>query len=71
MGEAQKVTKQGKVTATFTRDSRKYHLFQIEENEEGLVGTIYFLRSGKSIPDELLVTLKTQAQGQEKGNHGK
>jgi hypothetical protein len=54
----------GKVKATFDKDSRKFHRFNIDENDEGIVGMIYFPRDGEGIPDEVTITLETKAKGE-------
>ena len=64
MDQEQKTAKQEKITAIFTKDSRRYHRFDIEEGQ-GIVGTIYFPKDGEKIPDELTVVLKTRARGQD------
>lgn len=54
-----------KVKAVFDKDSRKFHRFNIDENnDEGIVGMIYFPREGKGIPDEITIVLETKAGGE-------
>jgi len=50
-----------KITATYDKDSKRYHVFQLDEGQ-GIVGTIYFPRKGESVPDEVVIALKTHAE---------
>lgn len=46
------------VKAAFECDTKKYHKFLIDETE--IKGSLYFLKDGEKIPDEVLVKLKGQ-----------
>ena len=48
---------QEKITATFSKDTRNFHRFDIEEGQD-VAGIIYVSRDAK-VPDEITITLKT------------
>jgi len=52
-----------KITATFDRDSKRYHQFTIDEGQ-GIVGNIY-VPKGEDIPAEVLIRLRTPGDSQE------
>jgi hypothetical protein len=45
------------LTAIYMRDSKRYHVFQLEEGQE-VTGALYFPRDGNKIPDQVVVILK-------------
>jgi hypothetical protein len=50
--------KKKEITATFDRDSKRYHRYLIDEGQ-GVVGTIY-IPKGKEIPKEMIIELKVK-----------
>jgi len=49
--------------ATYEKDSKRYHLFTIQENEYGIVGSIYVPKNSSSnIPNEFTVKLEVPAE---------
>jgi len=49
---------QEKVTATFSKDTRNFHRFDIDEGQD-IGGVIYVSRDTK-VPDEITIALKTK-----------
>jgi len=49
------------LTATYTRDSKRFHVFQLEEGQ-GVTGSLYFSKDGEKIPDQVVVILKTPGE---------
>jgi len=43
------------ITAKYEKDSKRYRRFLVEENEAGIVGTIY-LPKGKDLPETINIT---------------
>jgi len=60
MGEGTKV----EVEAVYERDSKRYHLYRIGENDAGIVGSLY-LSQDESVPTEVLVRLSVKAVPEE------
>jgi len=56
MGEK---TKRETITATFEKDSKRYRRFLIDENDEGIVGTIY-VPKGKDAPESVTLSFKEE-----------
>jgi len=50
----------GKLTATFDKDSRRFHRFVIDEGQ-GVVGMIYVPR-GEDVPDRVTIELRTKTK---------
>ena len=48
------------VTATYDKDSKRFHRFIIDENQ-GIVGNIYIPKS-EQVPEKVTVSLKTKDQ---------
>ena len=46
------------LTAIYTKDSKRYHVFQLEEGQE-VTGSLYFPKDGEKIPDQVTIILKT------------
>ena len=46
------------VNATFDQDSKHFHRFLIDANNEGIVGNVYIAK-GDEIPDRVVIVLKT------------
>ncbi|NIO83946.1 MAG: hypothetical protein GTN68_25660 [Candidatus Aminicenantes bacterium] len=46
------------MTATFDRDSKRFHRFIIDEGQ-GIVGMVY-VPKGEDVPDEVTVVLETR-----------
>ena len=53
-----------KVNATFLKDSKRYHRFDIDENQ-GITGVVYIPRSMKEIPEEVTISLNVKRQDAE------
>ena len=49
------------LTAIYTRDSRHYHVFQLEEGQ-GVTGSLYFPRDSGEVPNQVVITLKTPGE---------
>ncbi len=47
--------------ATYTKDSKRYHVFQLEDGQ-GVTGSLYFPKDGDKIPDRVVVILKTPGE---------
>lgn len=53
------------ITAIYDRDSKRYHRYLIEADEDaGIVGTIY-IRKDKDIPKEIIIKLKVKEIGRQ------
>jgi len=50
-----------KLVAIYIKDSKRYHVFQLEEGQ-GVTGSLYFPRDGDKIPDEVTIILKTPGE---------
>ena len=48
-----------RITATYDRDSKRYHRFIVDENQ-GIVGNIYVPKGDKDVPHEIQLILKTK-----------
>jgi len=57
MGEEKEV----ELTATYDKDSRKYHRFLIDEGQN-IVGTLYVPKKQDDIPDKVVISLKTKGE---------
>ena len=44
--------------AVYTKDSKRYHVFQLEEGQR-VIGSLYFPKDGDKIPDQVVIILKT------------
>lgn len=49
------------LTAIYTKDSKRYHVFQLKEGQ-GVTGSLYFPRDGDKIPDQVVIILKTSGE---------
>ena len=49
------------LTAIYTKDSKRFHVFQLEEGQE-VTGSLYFPKDGDEIPDQVIVVLKTPGE---------
>ena len=49
------------LTAIYTRDSKRYHVFEVQEGQE-VTGSLYFPKGGEKIPDQVIVKLKTPGE---------
>jgi len=45
------------VTATYDRDSKRYHRYIIDEGQ-GITGTIYIPKNEEQIPEEIVIKLQ-------------
>ena len=52
-----------RLKAIFDDDSKRYHRFLIEPNDNGITGSIY-IRKGKELDNELNLLLMTKAEAQ-------
>ena len=43
-----------RITATYEKDSKRYNRFKVEENDLGIVGTIYFPKDKKMTSSVIL-----------------
>jgi len=57
--------KEMELRAVYTKDSKRYHVFQLEEGQE-VAGSLYFRKDGERIPDQVVVVLKTPGENPEK-----
>lgn len=46
------------VTAVYVKDTRHYHLFQLEEGQP-VKGSLYFPRNAGTTPPQIVIALKT------------
>jgi hypothetical protein len=53
-------TMKATVKARYEKDSRRYHRYSIVSNSEGVVGTLYLLKSSIGTPIEISVTISTE-----------
>jgi hypothetical protein len=51
------------VTATYDRDSKRYHRYLIDE-DQGITGTLYIPKEEREIPKEILIRLRVKASNQ-------
>jgi len=49
------------LTAVYAKDSKRFHVFQLEESQE-VTGSLYFPKGGNKIPDEVTIILKTPGE---------
>ena len=49
------------VTATYDRDSKRYHRYMIDEGQ-GITGTLYIPKAGEQIPEEIVIKLQENIQ---------
>ncbi len=54
------------ITATYVRDTKRYHRFNIDEGQE-IIGTLYVPR-GYEVPDEIRIRLRSKRQAEEEKN---
>jgi hypothetical protein len=45
------------VTATYDRDSKRYHRYLIDEGQ-GITGTLYIPKKEEQIPEEIVIKLQ-------------
>jgi len=45
------------VTATYDRDSKRYHRYLIDDGQ-GITGTIYIPKNNEQIPEEIMIKLQ-------------
>ena len=53
------------LTAIYTKDSKRYHVFQLEEGQM-VTGSLYFPRDGDKVPDQVTIILKTPGEDRKK-----
>ena len=51
-----------KIVAVFDGDTKRMHRFIIKEGQ-GVTGSLYFPKDGEKIPGEIVIELRTKAQG--------
>jgi hypothetical protein len=49
------------VTATYDRDSKRYHRYLIDEGQ-GITGTVYIPKKEEQIPKEIVIKLQENIQ---------
>jgi hypothetical protein len=49
------------VTATYDRDSKRYHRYLIDEGQ-GVTGTVYIPKKEDQIPQEIVIKLQEKIQ---------
>jgi len=49
------------LTATYDRDSKRYHRYLIDEGQ-GVTGTVYIPKDEGHIPEEILIKLQEKIQ---------
>ena len=56
------------ITATYSRDSKNYHVFPIDESQP-VKGSVYVLM-GSEIPDPVVIHLRTRAEAEAEKKEG-
>jgi len=51
------------LSANYERDSKRYHCFPTEDNDSGIVGTIYVLKDLDPIPEKVIIELVVKDRG--------
>jgi hypothetical protein len=49
------------VTATYDRDSKRYHRYLIDDGQ-GVTGTVYIPKNEEQIPEEIVIKLHERIQ---------
>jgi len=57
MGKKVKTEERAEITATFEKDSKRFRRFLIDNNKEGIVGTIYIPKGSKT-PEEITISFE-------------
>lgn len=52
-------TSQVKITATYDRDSKRYHRYIIDDGQ-GIVGNIYIPKDIEKVPKEIVITMQVK-----------